>query len=69
MEFYQSLFQTTTGFFPLGNPSRGTKVFVLDDFSNPVPLGVKGTLHISSDSIGISKSLKRSKTKEDNLGI
>ncbi|MFQ3244132.1 MAG: amino acid adenylation domain-containing protein [Arenicella sp.] len=36
---------------PIGSPINNTQIFVLDQYSNPAPIGVPGELHIAGDGL------------------
>jgi surfactin family lipopeptide synthetase A len=46
-------FEPDTGRFPIGRPIANTKIYILDSHGNPVPIGVKGEIHIGG--VGVAR--------------
>lgn len=49
---------------PIGKPIANLKTYILDDFLNPVPIGVEGKLHVSGIGVGRGYLNKMELTQE-----
>ena len=52
---WSTIYQVTTGegMMPIGRPIHNTQVYVLDQYNNPVPIGVRGELCIGGSGVAL----------------